>query len=110
MRLLFAVLGTAGLVSLVSTLLILARLTHKWQVVTKIESYYRFFYVAAVLVGVAAVSRVLRMSYFDSSSGPAFLLNPNSWFYLLFYHLPLAAGMTISLGVTWKSWGWLLGE
>ncbi|MBN1934449.1 MAG: hypothetical protein JW934_07275 [Anaerolineae bacterium] len=110
MRLLFAVIGTAGLVSLASVLLILARLTQKWEVVTKIKSYYRLFYVAAALVGLASISRVLRISYLDSGVGPGFLLEPNSWFYLLLYHLPLAIGMTLSLGVIWKSWGWLLGE
>ena len=109
MRLLFAILGTVGLISLASVLLILARLTQKWEVVTKINSHYRLFYVATALVGWASIVRLLRISYIQVAAGPGFLLDPNSRFYLLLYHLPLALSLTISLGVVWKSWGWLLG-
>ncbi len=110
MKLLISVIGVAGPAAIVFVLLILARLTQKWQVVTKIKSYYAMFYVSAALVGVAAVVRLLNIGYLDADTGPAFLLNSQSWFYLCFYYLPLAVGTTISFGVTWKSWGWLLGE
>lgn len=106
----FAILGTAGLIALATVFLILARLTQKWEIVTKIKSYYRLFYVATVLVGLASVVRLLRISYIGVADGPVWLTNPNSWFYLLFYHLPLVVSVTISLGVVWKSWSWLLGE
>ena len=110
MRLLISVIGMTGLVAMGFVFLILARLTQKWEVVTKIRSYYHMFYVAAVMVGIAVVVRLLRIGYLEAKTGPQFLLEPQSWFYLLFYYIPLAASVTISLGVTWKSWGWLLGE
>lgn len=110
MKLLIFVLDTVGLISLVSILVILARLTQKWEVVTKSRSYYQLFYISAGLVGLAAAVRLLRVSYLVAATGPQFFLNPQSWFYLCLYHLPLAIGVTISLGVAWKSWGWLLGE
>ena len=110
MKLLIAVIGVTGLVAMGFVFLILARLTQKWEVVTKIRSYYYMFYVSAALVGIASVVRLLRIGYLEAKAGPQFLLDSQSWFYLCFYYIPLAVGITISLGVTWKSWGWLLGE
>ena len=110
MRFLVSIIGTIGLFAMGFVFLILARLTQKWQVVTKIRSYYYMFYVSAVLVGIASIVRLLRIGYLEVKTGPQFLLEPQSWFYLLFYYIPLAVGVTISLGVTWKSWGWLMGE
>jgi hypothetical protein len=110
MKLLIAVLGVTGLVAMGFVFLILARLTQKWEVVTKVKSHYHMFYVAAALAGIASVVRLLRIGYLDANAGPPFLLEPQSWFYFCFYYVPLAIGITISLGVTWKSWGWLLGE
>jgi uncharacterized membrane protein YbjE (DUF340 family) len=39
---------------------------------------------------------------------PAVLTDPI--FYLLLHHLPMAIAMSISLGVTWYYWSWLLKE
>ena len=53
MRLLAAMLGTAALASVSLMLAILARLTRRWQAVTRIQSYYRWFYVSGALVAIA---------------------------------------------------------
>ena len=112
MRLLSAILGTAGLLSMIFAFLILARLTQKWESVTKLKSHYRLFYVSTALVGIASLVRLIRIGYLDvglERSPASALGDPRSWIYLCFYHAPLAIGVTISLGVTWRSWGWLLG-
>lgn len=136
MRLLIAVMGTVGLASIVLMLLILARLTQKWEAVTRSKSGFRLFYVAAALVALASLVRLARIGYLlprevedllttsglsalgpvvSSTSKPVFLLTyslfePQSWFYLVFYHLPLAIAVTGSLILTWRNWGWLLSE
>jgi hypothetical protein len=96
-------------------LAILARLTRRWEAVTRNVSHYRLFYLAGALVALASLARMVRIGhlypYADSSQAPLWLLEPSrprSWFYLLFYHLPLATATTLSLVVAWMNWGWLL--
>jgi len=110
MTFLVGLIGVVGLASLLFIMLILARLTQKWELVTKFTSYYRLFYLSSALIGIAILTRLIRVGYLGTNTGPQFLRDPQSLFYLVFYHLPVAIGVTISLGVTWKSWGWLLGE
>jgi len=115
-RLLIALVGTVGLGAILLALLILAHLTQKWEAVARSNSYYRLFYVAAALVGVASLVRVVRMGHLSPVVGPSIpsaqvlLYEPQSWFYLCFYYIPLATGLTISLWLTWRNWGWLLRE
>lgn len=111
MSLIVAVIGTVGMGAVVLVLVILARLTQKWELVTRSRSHYRLFYAASLLVGLASMARMVRIGYVNPAPGaPAFLLDPHSWFYLCFYHIPLAVGSTISLIVTWRNWGWLVKE
>jgi hypothetical protein len=110
-NLIVGVLGTAGLGAVVFVLVILARLTQKWEAVTHSGSHFRLFYLASVLVGLAAVSRLVRIGYPSATGGtPSFLYQPQSWFYLCFYHIPLAVGLTLSLALAWRNWGWLIME
>ena len=99
MRLLISVISMTGLVAMGFVFFILARLTQKWEVVTKIKSYYYMFYVSAALVGMASVVRLLRIGYLGVKTGPQFLLEPQSWFYLCFYYIPLAVGITTANGM-----------
>lgn len=110
MTLLFAVLGTAGLSAVALVLAIIARLTQRWESVTRSRSYYQWFYVSVGLLLIAAFSRLVRAVYLASDASPAVLTNPWSWVYVLLYHLPLVAGTTISVIVAWRNWGWLLKE
>lgn len=126
MRLLIAIVGTAGLASVVLMLLILARLTKRWETVTRSRSYYRLFYVAGALVALASLSRLVRIGYLipatslgqdspsvypltsDQLANLYPFLESRSWFYLVFYHLPLVIALTVSLILAWRNWGWLL--
>jgi hypothetical protein len=108
MKLLFAVIGTTGLGSTILVLVILARLTQRWELVTRTKSYYRLFYVSAGLVALASLTRLIRTGYLTSEVERSIFGEPTSWFYLYFYHAPLIVGMVVSLVVTWRNWGWLL--
>jgi hypothetical protein len=105
-------------------LLILARLTEKWEAVTRIKSYYRLFYVLAGVIAlltgvylyriaalvpdqlslVTDTRDLLREKTGIAASPP----EVRAWFYLLFYYLPLAITMTASLLLVWRNWGWLV--
>jgi hypothetical protein len=119
-----AVLSTAGLASVALVLLILARLTEKWEAVTRNKSYYYLFYflaAAIVLLGGVHLYRIAALvpdelalvhntrDLFREQTGLASSsLQVRSWLYLVFYYLPLAITMTVSLLLVWRNWGWLL--
>jgi hypothetical protein len=107
---LFAILGTAGLASVALVLTIMARLTQRWELVTRVKSYYQWFYVSAGVILLAAFLRLIRAVQIASQSEPSSPADPWSWPYVLFYHVPLIAGATISLVVAGRNWGWLLRE
>jgi hypothetical protein len=105
-----AIIGTAGLASVMLVLMIMGRLTQRWELVTRGKSHYYLFYVSAGLVGVASLARLVRVGYLVSGTGQHNLADPASWFYIGLYHVPLTVGVAVSLVVTWRNWGWLLGE
>ncbi len=105
-----AIVGSMGLVSLMHALVILAQFGRKLGAVTKMPPLYRGYYVAIGCVGLAVVSRLIRSSVFWAS--PQIIphsLNSTA-FYLFLYHLPLAVGLSLGLGITWYYWSWLLKE
>ena len=110
MTLLIALAGTTGLGATALVLVIMARLTHRWELVTRSRSFYQLFYLSAALLTVAAVFRLLRAVYLVSGTGSPLVSDPQSWLYICVYHLPLALAMTLGLGLTWRNWGWLLRE
>lgn len=91
-------------------LIILARLTQRWEVVTKSKSHYRLFYVAAALVTLASLTRLAHIGYQGAAPGQSMLSESRSWFYLCLYYIPLIAAATISVAITWRNWRWLLRE
>jgi chromate transport protein ChrA len=105
-----ATLGAMGLVSVIYALVILAQFGRKLGAVTKMRSFYRGYYAAIACVVVALVMRFIRASVFwaPRETIPSLLNAP--LFYLLLYHLPLAIGLTLGLGITWHYWSWLLKE
>lgn len=110
MSLLVSLLGLAGLCGVIVMLIILARLTQRWESVTHTHSRYRLFYVSAGLLCLSLTARLLRTIDMASDLDMAPFSAPTSWLYLSLYHLPLSIGVTISLVVSWRNWGWLLRE
>lgn len=110
MDILCAILGSASLVSVIYALAILAQFGRKLGAVTKMQPYYRGYYLAIVWVGMALVARLIRTSVFWAPfDAVPFLLNA-PLFYLLVYHLPLVLGLSLGFGITWRYWSWLLKE
>ncbi len=107
MRVFIALLGTAGLVSLIYVVFLLAIVNQRLGAMTKMKPYYRWLYVAAFFLTIAFFIRLLRTSVFWAPQQAPPLLD-STFFYLAFYYVPLCIGMTITLMVTVKYWGWLL--
>ncbi len=110
MNIVTAILGSIGLAAILFALAILAQFGRKLGAVTKMQPLYRGYYLAIGCVGLALVIRLIRASVFWASpqSIPHLLNAPT--FYLLLYHLPLAIGLSLGLGITWNYWSWLLKE
>jgi hypothetical protein len=110
MRVIVAILGSMGLVSVTYMLAILASFGRKLGAVTKMRPFYYGYHVAIGCLTVAILTQLLRASVFWApvEAVPPLLSNPT--FYLLLHHLPMALSLTISLGVTWVYWSWLLKE
>jgi len=110
MSIVSAILGSVGLASLLFALVVLAQFGRKLGAVTKMKPYYKGYYGAIAFVGVAFVVRLIRAAVFwaPPETIPSVLSAPV--FYLIFYHLPLAIGLSLGLGLTWHYWSWLLKE
>ena len=104
---LLALLGSAGLVSLVYITFFLLTINQKLGAMTKMRPYYRWLYLSAFFTIVALFIRLLRTSVFWAPQQAPPLLT-ESFFYVALYYIPLGIGMTITLWVTVKYWGWLL--
>jgi len=105
-----AVLGSVGLGSLIFALIILAQFGRKLGAVTKMRAYYKGYYIASCLVGIALVIRAIRASVFWAPPGSTPSLLGSPLFYLFLYHLPLIVGLGLGLVITWHYWSWLLKE
>jgi hypothetical protein len=110
MTIIAAVLGSIGLAALIYALVILSQFSRKLGAVTKMRPLYQGYYLAVGCVGLALVIRFVRVSVFwaPAETIPPLLSSP--LFYLLVYHLPLAIGLSLGLGITWHYWSWLLKE
>jgi hypothetical protein len=110
MTIIGAIVGSMGLIAVLYALIILAQFGRKLGAVTKMRPLYKGYYIAVLLIGVSLIMRFVRTSVFwaPSATIPPLLNDP--LFYLIVYHLPFAIGMSLSLGITWYYWNWLLKE
>ena len=109
MRILSAVASSLGLVGLIYTIIIMARLSQRLGAVTKMRPLYRGLYLAAAFILVPLIVHFLRLSTLGTPPEEMSVLRQD-WCILLFYSLPMAIGMTVSLVITWRYWSWLLRE
>ena len=110
MEVITAILGSIGLGSIILVLVILARFGHKLGAVTRMRPLYYGYYVAIACLCLALLVHLIRASVFWApvETVPSLLTDPV--FYLLLHHLPMAIALSVSLGVTWHYWSWLLKE
>ena len=95
--------------ALVYLLYIFATLSRKLGAVTKMKPYYRWLYVALVLVVVSlACEWIVLMLRTVPQAAPDWLLN--EWFYFAGHTVPLVVGAVLALIVVLRYWGWLFRE
>jgi hypothetical protein len=93
----FILLGSVGPLAICVALVVVGLLSSRLGAVTKMPPYYRWFFVAAGLVLVSVVTRLMLIKQLDDTL-------------LLIYNLLLAAGVTLGVVVAWRYWAWLFGE
>jgi hypothetical protein len=91
-------------VGVIITLIVLAELSQRLGAVTHARPYYRWYYGAAFLLGVAKIIHILNLQ-------PLLAASPNVTILGMVLHDGLQAlGLTIGLIITWYYWSWLLAE
>jgi hypothetical protein len=80
----FILLGSVGPLAICVALVVVGLLSSRLGAVTKMPPYYRWFFVAAGLVLVSVVTRLMLIKQLDDTL-------------LLIYNLLLAAGVTLAL-------------
>ncbi len=101
--------GSLGLLAVIYTLFTLAAFSQRIGQVRKMPPLYRGFYLGGACLIAALLVRFLRVSSLLASPAELAFLSGDR-FYLFAYHVPLALGLTVSLGVTCWYWSWLLRE
>jgi hypothetical protein len=104
---LITIFSATATLSLVIVFHILAKLSKQFGSVLKMPPYYKGYYFAEVLGGIAFVMHLWQASLLLSTP-PS--ISHNFIAVLWLYHLPLALAVTIALIITWKYWSWLFIE
>lgn len=104
--LLAGIFAVIGIFSIGIALLILGLLSQRLGRVTRSRAYYVGFFIAAFLVVVGAVARVLHLS---NQLASITNLHHNIVWVLLYNGVP-AVGVTLSVIIAWRYWSWLLAE
>jgi hypothetical protein len=110
MSLVLALAGCLGEAAIVYAVVILARLSEKLGAVTKMPPYYKGFYIALGLLCLSLASRLVHISTAFAMPGQTVPLLTTEGFYLLTPPLPLALGMSLSMVISGRYWGWLVKE
>ena len=95
--------------AIVYVLYIFAILSRKLGAVTKMKPYYRWLYVALVLVIVSLVCEWLILTLQSvPHMAPELILS--DWFYLIGHTVPLVVATVLALVIVLRYWGWLFRE
>lgn len=99
-------LGLLGSIAIAIALLVLGLLSKRLGSVTRTPPYYVWFYVAAGLMLVSILARLVHLG-----QGPevAAALIDDKVSVLLYAGLP-AIAITLGVVVAWRYWSWLLAE
>ncbi len=98
-----------SLCGVIYMLYIFSVLSRKLGGVTKMRPFYRGFYVAMGLIGLAVVASWLLFTVrVTPDLFPATLRDET--LYLVIFVAALSIAVTLGLGVAWRYWGWLFKE
>jgi hypothetical protein len=100
---LFALVGPA---SVAIALVVMGLLSRRLGSVMRTPRYYVGFFIAAALMIVSVLARVLNVGHGDNFAA---LLGQNAVSVILYIGLPSIA-ITTGLIVAWRYWSWLLAE
>lgn len=100
---LFGLLGPA---SITVALVVLALLSRRLGGVTRMPRYYVGLFLAAGMMGVSVVARLLALG---RGSAITMELNHDPLWVFLYIGLP-AIALTTAIVVAWRYWSWLLAE
>jgi hypothetical protein len=98
-----------SLIGVIYLLYIFSVLSRKLGSVTKMRPFYRGYYVAMGMIGLAVVASWLLLTVRMTPD-----LLPVAWrdetLYLVIFNAALAVAVTLSLVLAWRYWGWLFKE
>lgn len=99
-------LGLLGPVAITIALIVMGLLSKRLGSVTRMPRYYIGFFVAAGLMAVSVLARLLTTGH-----GQLFTmaLNHDPIWVFLYIGLP-AIALTLGIVVAWRYWSWLLAE
>jgi hypothetical protein len=98
--------GLLGLFSIGSALVVMGLLSKRLGSVTRTPRYYLGFYLAAVMIAVSVLARLLNVGRGIEAAAD---LNQEMGWVLLYNGLP-ALAISLALFVAWRYWSWLLAE
>lgn len=91
-------LSAIGPLAVVVALIVVGLLSQRLGAVTKMPRYYYGFFVAAGLVSISVVARLLAVRSVDQDALG------------LLYTVTFALGTTLGVVVAWRYWNWLFSE
>ena len=98
--------GALGPLSIGIMFVVLALLSQRLGRVTRVRPYYIGLYLAAFLLGVSTLARVVNLG---RGADAALSLGQEALLVFLYTVAP-ALGVTIGLIVAWRYWSWLFAE
>lgn len=99
-------LGLLGPVAITVALVVMGLLSKRFGSVTRTPRYYVGFFVAAGLMAVSILGRLLTIGRGQSTTME---LNHDPIWVFLYIGLP-AVALTLSIVIAWRYWSWLLAE
>lgn len=98
--------GLFGTLSIMVAMVVLGILSRRLGAVTRSPRYYRGFFVAAGLMGVSFLARLLNVG---RGLEATIAMGHDPGWALLYVGLPSIA-ISLGVGVAWRYWSWLLAE
>ncbi len=96
-------------IAIIYLLYMFATLSRKLGAVTKMKPYYRWLYVALILVMASLACQWIVLSVQTMPAAASDLIL-SEWFSLLGYTLPLLIAAVLALVIVLRYWGWLFRE